>query len=129
MTVSKVIPAVAVALIAAPTASAAPKPAGTVARAKKAAAHEVYQAYFQLDPKLLQPGEAAPTFKAGCRRLTRTAFRCDWNGNAPDYYTASGTVRVRFLRYGVDAVLEPGSICVPEGYDYEQTGVSMCPDG
>lgn len=108
-------------------AAATAKPAGTLARANKAAAHEVYQTYFQFDPKLSQPGEAAPTFKAGCRRLTRTAFRCDWTGNAPDYYTASGTVRVAFYRYGVDAILEPGSICNPQGYDYQQTGVSECP--
>ena len=116
------------ALVAASSASAAkPKLAGTLARANKAAAHAVYDTYFNLDPKLLQPGETPPTFHPGCRRLTLTMFRCDWSGNAPSYYSAVGVVRVTFYRYGVDAILEPGSMCNPEGADYQQTGVSECP--
>lgn len=108
-------------------AAATAKPAGTLARANKAAAHEVYQTYFDLDPRLVQPGETPPTFHPGCRRLTRIMFRCNWTGDAPDFYSAAGTVRVAFYRYGVDAILEPGSICNPQGYDYQQTGVSECP--
>lgn len=129
MRVATAILGVAAALALAPGAAAKPKPAGTLARANKVAAHEAYQTYFQFDPKLVQPGEMLPSFHPGCRRLTQTTFRCDWTGNAPDHYSAAGTVRVRFLRYGVDAVLEPGSICNPEGYDYQQTGVSECPGG
>lgn len=129
---SRVTRGVAVAVVAAVSAGLAsaavkPKPAGTVARADAAAARAVYDTFFQLDPKLDTPGQTPPTFHPGCRRLTRSMFRCDWTGDSPDYYSAAGTVRVTFYRYGVDAILEPGAICNPEGYDYQQTGVSECP--
>ena len=122
-----VVFAIAVATLAPAAAAAKPKVYGTVARASAAARHEVDQIYFQFDPKLRQPGDAPITFHAGCRRLTPRAFRCDWTGDDPDHYTASGIVRVTFQQYGVDAVLEPGSTCVPEGAVYEQTGVDECP--
>lgn len=113
-------------LVLAAPAAAKPKVYGTVARADAAAAREVYQPFFELDPKLNTSGSRI-TFKAGCRRLTARAFRCDWAGENPDYYSAAGTVRVTFKPFGVDAVLAAGSTCAPEGNVYDTTGLSECP--
>lgn len=111
---------------AATAASAAKAPTPTLAKANAAAAKEVFDTFPEFDPKLRQPGESAPTFRPGCRRLTKTTYRCDWNGTS-GVYIASGTVRVTFARYGVDADLVPNWICAPRGELYKVGGVDLCP--
>ena len=112
----KIIVLALISMTLAGSAAAAPmgKVYGSVAKANAAALKEVSRTF------LLGKGNGK-FFKGNCTRQTARMFKCNWKIHMTGEfgYDATGTVRVTFNPYGVDATLAPGWQCY--------SAADMCP--